>query len=149
MRKLTPAEIFTYKAKKREISLDKQDAMDDYLQKKDEADDASKHNARLRKTERKDGQEEARLLKIMNDLVKEALDGLDNAVSKGYAAQHKDILFLVKEEKRKDFRNKVAALLTDMEKMRWDNILRFSKVETELCRRLFAECMRRKAVDSK
>ena len=148
MRKLTPAEIFTYKAKKRELALDKQDAMDDYLQKKAEADDASKHNARLRKTERKDGQEEARHLKVMNDLVKEALEGLDKAVSKGYAVQHKDIQFLVKEEKRRDFRNKVSALLIDMDNIRWDNVLRFAKVETELCRRLFAEYMRRKVVEN-
>ena len=137
-RKLSPVELESYKARKRDLALSKLDAKDDYLQKKFEFTSETRFNYRLRRVGRKDSKEEAKIIGTMDALASEAMTCLKDDV------EH--LRFLVEQSKRKDFRKKIAALLTESDQARWEPVLRFKTVESGLAKALYEAFKKSNAV---
>ncbi|MEI6052851.1 MAG: hypothetical protein WCQ44_09135 [Opitutaceae bacterium] len=145
MRKMTAAEIVSYQTKKRELTVTKQETKDEYLQLKRDYNNASRHNLNLRKVGLNENREEAKLLSAITDMVKQALTSLYELANDGPSENLVDLRFLAAQAKRADFRKKVSATLIDLNKERWEDVLRYKKVESELGGHIYDEFRRSKS----
>jgi hypothetical protein len=148
-RKMTPAEVVTYQARKGDLAISKQEVREKYLQNKREYRHATRHNRVLRRAGFSDNKEETRLLNAIDGMVASALASLDETGRNGNADRVADLRFLAVESKPKDFRKKVTSILTDLNKERWEEPLRFKSVESALTKRIYQEYRRNRANGSK
>jgi hypothetical protein len=137
IRKLTSAEIASYRVRKRELIIDVPNAKRDFMEKKDLYLKATGHNNKIRTTEWETEKMETNLLKTMDDMVKEATSALEQAERNGYGDQIEHLRFLVKGLKKKDFRRKLSELLTDLDQTRWETVLQFKSIDSELAKRIY------------
>jgi hypothetical protein len=136
-RKLTPVEIETCKAKKQDLGFIVSEAREDYVTKKREFKNATQQNNRMRRADKRNEKDIAKLLSVINTLINDAKSQLADARSGNHAERVNNLEFLACDQKRKDFRGKVVDLLVELNKERWEKALSFKEVQTKIVGNLY------------